>query len=148
MFGYRWKNSLKFVPKGSQIIIGLLAHTHITRSQCVNWISYAASFAFSRAVDSPMIYPHHRLPSVIPIKVTGNQLGFESNDMIPNINKLVVLGWAVSCGIQTHQVLASWSIWDLTGIHYGFIKWKHFSCYCPFVRGIHLSPVDSPHKGK
>ena len=22
-----------------------------------------------------------------------------------------------------------------------------FSRYCPFVRGIHRSPVDSPHKG-
>ena len=28
------------------------------------------------------------------------------------------------------------------------IKWKYFLCYCPFVRGIHRSPVDSPHKGQ
>ena len=27
------------------------------------------------------------------------------------------------------------------------IKWKHFPCYWSFVRGIHRSPVDSPHKG-
>ena len=27
-------------------------------------------------------------------------------------------------------------------------KWIHFSRYWPFVRGIHQSPVDSPHKGK
>ena len=26
------------------------------------------------------------------------------------------------------------------------IKWKHFLHYWPFVRGIHWSPVDSPHK--
>ena len=26
------------------------------------------------------------------------------------------------------------------------IKWKHFSLYWPFVRGIHRSPVNSPHK--
>ena len=26
------------------------------------------------------------------------------------------------------------------------IKWKHFPCHWPFVRGIHQSPVDSPHK--
>ena len=24
---------------------------------------------------------------------------------------------------------------------------EHFSLYCPFVRGIHRSPVNSPHKG-
>ena len=32
--------------------------------------------------------------------------------------------------------------------HYDVIKWKHCLCYWPFVRGIHLSPVDSPHKGQ
>ena len=28
------------------------------------------------------------------------------------------------------------------------IKWKHFPRYCPFVRAIHRSPVNSPHKGQ
>ena len=28
------------------------------------------------------------------------------------------------------------------------VKWKHFSHYWPFVRGIHRSPVNSPHKGQ
>ena len=28
------------------------------------------------------------------------------------------------------------------------IKWKHFSRYWPFVRGIHQSSVISPHKGQ
>ena len=28
------------------------------------------------------------------------------------------------------------------------IKWKHFLRYWPFVRGIHRSPMDSPHKGQ
>ena len=27
-------------------------------------------------------------------------------------------------------------------------KWKHFPCYRPFTRGIHLSPVNAPHKGQ
>ena len=30
--------------------------------------------------------------------------------------------------------------------HDDVIKWKHSSRYWPFVRGIHLSPVNSPHK--
>ena len=33
-------------------------------------------------------------------------------------------------------------------IHDDVIKWKHFSSYWPFVRGIHRSPVNSPHKGQ
>ena len=32
--------------------------------------------------------------------------------------------------------------------HDDVIKWKHFPRYWPFVRGIHQSPVNSPHKGQ
>ena len=32
--------------------------------------------------------------------------------------------------------------------HDDVIKWKHFLRHCPFVRGIHRSPVDFPHKGQ
>ena len=33
-------------------------------------------------------------------------------------------------------------------LHDDIIKWKHFPCNWPFVRGIHLVPVNSPHKGQ
>ena len=32
--------------------------------------------------------------------------------------------------------------------HDDVIKWKYFPCYWPFVRGIHRSLVNSPHKGQ
>ena len=32
--------------------------------------------------------------------------------------------------------------------HDDVIKWKHFPRYWPFVRGIHWSPVNSPHNGQ
>ena len=35
-----------------------------------------------------------------------------------------------------------------TNRHDDVIKWKHFPRYWPFVRGIHRSPVNSPHKGQ
>ena len=35
-----------------------------------------------------------------------------------------------------------------TGAHDDVITWKHFPRYWPFVRGIHRSPVNSPHKGQ
>ena len=37
-------------------------------------------------------------------------------------------------------------IWS--NVHDDVIKWKHFPRYWPFVRGIHRSPVNSPHKGQ
>ena len=39
---------------------------------------------------------------------------------------------------NTHEALA----------HDDVIKWKHFPRYWPFARGIHRSPVNSPHKGQ
>ena len=33
-------------------------------------------------------------------------------------------------------------------LHDDVIKWKHFPRYLSFVRGIHRSPVNSPHKGQ
>ena len=32
--------------------------------------------------------------------------------------------------------------------HDDVIKWKHFPRHWPFVRGIHRSPLNSPHKGQ
>ena len=37
---------------------------------------------------------------------------------------------------------------SLLTVHDNVIKWKHFPRYWPFVRGIHRSPVNSPHKGQ
>ena len=37
---------------------------------------------------------------------------------------------------------------ELESGHDDVIKWKHFPGYWPFVRGIHRSPVKSPHKGQ
>ena len=45
----------------------------------------------------------------------------------------------------TLQIQAKYTDWNL---HDDVIKWKHFPRYWPFVRGIHRSPVNSPHKGQ
>ena len=37
---------------------------------------------------------------------------------------------------------------DQRSLHDDIIKWKHGPRYWPFVRGIHRSPVNSPHKGQ
>ena len=44
---------------------------------------------------------------------------------------------------------ANFVVADSTGgCHDDVIKWKHFPRYWPFGRGIHRSPVNSPHKGQ
>ena len=39
-------------------------------------------------------------------------------------------------------------MWIKAVFHDDVIKWKHFPRYWPFMRGIHRSPVNFPHKGK
>ena len=38
--------------------------------------------------------------------------------------------------------------WITRLVYDDVMKWKHFSRYWPFVRGIHRRPVNSPHKGQ
>ena len=54
-------------------------------------------------------------------------------------------------GGTTHNVNLGSSVNSLAAgrwHHDDVIKWKHFPRSWPFVRGIHRSPVDSPHKGQ
>ena len=47
-------------------------------------------------------------------------------------------------GTNTGTIVGSESV----AKHDDVIKWKHFPRYWPFVRGIHRSPVNSPHNGQ
>ena len=49
--------------------------------------------------------------------------------------------------MRPNGVTVSYHLWYRLH-HDDVIKWKHFSRYLPFVRGIHRSPVNSPHKGQ
>ena len=71
----------------------------------------------------------------------------------------VSLGVLVSCVSEWHwgryimsigAVKPSWMLWvnELHYSHDDVIRWKHFPRYWPFVRGIHRSPVNSPHNGQ
>ena len=54
-------------------------------------------------------------------------------------------------GIRVNFVaISKWPIWLRLwkSWHDDVIKWKHFPRNWPFVRGIHRSPVNSPHKGQ
>ena len=51
---------------------------------------------------------------------------------------------------QVKTTFSGECMWPLRDIdsHDDVIKWKHFPRHCPFVRGIHRWPVNSPHKGQ
>ena len=53
--------------------------------------------------------------------------------------------WETSLWIRYQRGAKAFWILEL---HDDIIKWKHFPRYWPFVRGIHRSTVNSPHKGQ
>ena len=73
--------------------------------------------------------------------------------------KSVNYRWSISsmvwCCLQSFCQVNS-NCWELTAsdcflvncIHDDIIKWKKFPRYWPFVRGIHWSPVYSPHRSQ
>ena len=54
--------------------------------------------------------------------------------------------WSASGNLQGSKDIKWYS--ESLFFHDDVIKWKHFPRYWPFVRGIHRSPVNSPHKGQ
>ena len=54
--------------------------------------------------------------------------------------------WYRISTINTHDAIPFW--WEHLYCHDDIIKWNYFPRYWTFVRGIHRSPVNSPHKGQ
>ena len=63
--------------------------------------------------------------------------------------QLIQYPWDCSFGlIKAHTSIYITIGQSTLSLHDDVIKWKHFPRYWPFVRGIHRSPVNSPHKGQ
>ena len=88
--------------------------------------------------------------------------GHYHGDRLVLLNPLII--WSTFCFQATHSRCSiqrnhtiEWSLIlrchmycgnDKYRIHDDVIKWKHSPHYWPFVRGIHRSLMDSPHKGQ
>ena len=58
-----------------------------------------------------------------------------------------LFGFPLQRNMSFSKLIINQSRWTMY-CHDDVIKWKHFPRYWPFVRGIHRSPVNSPHKGQ
>ena len=67
------------------------------------------------------------------------------NKSIDCLNKMKTSYRIVCLSVQTRRAIIH-TIHFLT--HIDVIKWKHFPRHWAFVRGIHRSPVNSPHRGQ
>ena len=66
------------------------------------------------------------------------------------IMKMMVMIMTIYAGHWTsfNMLLMMYTRVNPDAYHDDVIKWKHFPRHWPFVRGIHRSPVNSPHKGQ
>ena len=63
---------------------------------------------------------------------------------------ILIVGWSVLMSIWRLRfvfISTQWLIRISLWFNDDVIEWKHFPRGWPFVRGIHRSPVNSPHKG-
>ena len=89
---------------------------------------------------------------MLRIKFTGTFRGIALRRM-PRDTLVWIMAW---CRQATSPYLSQFWPWRMSRygvsrpqwIHDDVIKWKQFPRYWPFVRRIHRSPVNSPHKGQ
>ena len=97
---------------------------------------------------------HHAVP-------TGNKTSHESYNtevliastpsftLDSKMNEHCFRYWLSYCdSIPGHVFNGPADLKLISTTHDDIIKLKHFPCYWPFVRGIHRSQVNSPHKGQ
>ena len=64
------------------------------------------------------------------------------------MKNFLAICWMLLMDHWLDNIVQQWFRVAFSDLHDGVIKWKHFPRYCPFVRRIHLSPVNSSHKGQ
>ena len=76
--------------------------------------------------------------------------GYPTNFRTENFAEIQTSGyrkWSWNC-LTAKKLIAAIGFARKILEHDDVTKWKHFPRYWPFVRGIHQSPVKSPHKGQ
>ena len=162
-------------PAWQRLFRSQLVNIELIFYQIGSWISYLSSSVTTVSVQI-VCYPVNKLNlSQLTLAIESNQhlksafqinfvkrkyrcftqipSHFVSYGIIKETNCLAPSRWQaitwVSDGIIRHRHLASIGHNVLIKQHDDVIKWKYFPrYYWPFVRGIHRSQVNSPHKGQ
>ena len=76
------------------------------------------------------------------------KLTFNSHIFIQQVKRTVVISNGVAILVLVVVSTTACLYISTLSPHDDVIKWRHFPRNWPFVRGIHWSPVNSPHKGQ
>ena len=129
-------------------------------SEILNTITRVISYIINRngiLNKTPRVYVDSIGPTVLLKEVARSPNATHKRDGRPRIVPAVVHFANDGCLEDFYRLTTVSSgsyvlFWFLTASytdhHEDVIKWKHFPRYWPFVRGIHRSSVNSPHKGQ
>ena len=78
----------------------------------------------------------------------GNGLSPVQHQVITGIDDKLYSAWRLATQFNEIWSKPLYSARSIKWIHDDVTKWNHFPRYWPFVRRIHRSPVNSPHKGQ
>ena len=132
-----------------------MVYIHKTRTLSILYPNGTRSSAdFDCRVEGCVAFNHFVfvfLDQTISFETIGNDLMLSSDSKLlfqPMLTNFYDAIWRH----QGSMGEARWQFRQITECffihHDDVIKWKHFPRYWPFVRGIHRSPVNSPHKGQ
>ena len=97
--------------------------------------------------DHCVHYAEIHQKSLCCVDIVGMQIW--DTKYLSSATEIFLPEWWVSPFHYMHYSEVTWrSIRLEPSTHDDVINWKHFPRYGPFVRGIHRSPVNSPHKGQ
>ena len=108
------------------------------------WIFIGIQYCISKSMPMLSILVRHHIHGYI----VGNVWNIfpHRNGEVVRVTALLCTGDVKTC-LQRFQGIPGLSPWrPPLFCHDDVIKWKHFPRYWPFVREIHRSPVNSPHK--
>ena len=94
-----------------------------------------------RVMNEDNCYYCHRTPVIIVVPYVSNGSFVRTETVKWTPSNAAVYRKYLKYSVMLVQVAERIS-------HDEVIKWKHFQRYWPFVREIHRSPVNSPHKGQ
>ena len=113
--------------------------------------SYAT---FAKPCSSAYTGQHllHQRPWCRVIEITKSIYHGRKEKLLPSHINVWFHTWiSVFMQPNSNEILRLWCNgywWNEWLLHDDVIKWKHFPRYWSFVRGIHRSPVNCPHKGQ
>ena len=106
------------------------------------WIVFYDLFALSENYEIKMINQSYN-------DQTGRAWSIDwglTNNFATTVTKLLChVEWPISFTWHKFSKCMDSTV-DWVFLHDNVIEWKHFPCYCPFVRKMHRSPMHYPHK--